>query len=229
MINIKKYFFMEEIYCELFESFPYDRIHMKDKYILLDLGVINNDSYHIEITEKTLSFFNINNRLIQEYEHQDTKDINKLIDEFIEITNSKPITNNESLDNFDINEYINSIETIDIYNSNICIYTYGCKNFNPEGLYIEHHFDVSKYNSYIPASFGSIRYLTGKNEIVHKMIAMSEQFVPTLQNMIKTIETKKYKSIAIFCSHGKHRSVSFAEILKQYFYKNAIIKHQCIS
>jgi len=219
---------MDEIYCKLLESFSYDKIHMKDKHILLELGVINNDSYHVEITEETLYFFNINGRLIQEYNYKDTKDINKLIDDFTRVANSKPITNNESLDGFDIDEYINSIKTVDISSPKITIYTYGHKNFNPEGLPIEHYFDVSKYNSYIPSSFGSIRYLTGKNEIVHKMIAMGEQFVPILQNIIKTIETKKYKSIAIFCSHGKHRSVSFAEILKRYFYKNAIIKHQCI-
>lgn len=222
---------MDDIYSTLLEDYEYDTITMKNKYILLDLGVINNNSYHVHITKDTINFHDLNDRMVAEYKYESLKSIKEIIDTFRDDSYKKPVTDDETFDNITIEQImIPLLPLLPVPSSDrLKIYTYGHRNYNPSHIRgVEYHFDVSKYNSYLPATFGSLRYLTGRDEIVQKFVAMGEMFEKTLLNMLLMVENKKLTTIAIYCAHGKHRSVSFAEILKDYFYKKSVLNHLCI-
>ena len=60
------------------------------------------------------------------------------------------------------------------------------------------------------------------------MVVTSPMFEPTLKRILTEIELNRPLAIAIFCNHGKHRSVAMAELIKKYFYRRAQLRHLCI-
>ena len=46
-----------------------------------------------------------------------------------------------------------------------------------------------------------------------------------IEKIITEIETNNPKTIGIYCNYGKHRSVAFAELLKELYYTNSKITH----
>ena len=46
-----------------------------------------------------------------------------------------------------------------------------------------------------------------------------------MENIITLIEEEDPPTIGFICNYGKHRSVGFAELLKELYYNNANITH----
>lgn len=221
---------MDKIYEKVLELYDYDKIDIKNKYILVDMGGIGNNCYHCQITDDTIEFYNLDGRTVGAHSYYNIEQIESIMETFKEGADKKPITDDGTFNELSLDDIVLPVvmNIMKPSKDKIKIYTYGHRNYNPSSLNMEYSFDVSKYCSSIPASFGSLRYLTGRDEIVQKFVAMGEEFEPTLRGMVIQIEKKGYNTIGIFCAHGKHRSVSFAEILKMYFYKRAIMNHLCI-
>jgi len=70
-----------------------------------------------------------------------------------------------------------------------------------------------------------LKKMNGKNLIIQNRLMIESTFIKLLKGIVKEIEEKDYKTISICCTHGRHRSVATAEILKKLYYPNAIINH----
>jgi len=70
-----------------------------------------------------------------------------------------------------------------------------------------------------------LKKITGKNPIIQNRLLIEPNFIKLLKGIVKEIEEKNYQTISICCTHGRHRSVATAEILKKLYYPNATINH----
>lgn len=71
----------------------------------------------------------------------------------------------------------------------------------------------------------NLKRVTGKNEVVQVRIMMDPKFTKLLDSIVQEIETNNYMTISICCTHGRHRSVAAAELLKKLYYPQASINH----
>ena len=104
------------------------------------------------------------------------------------------------------------------------IYTWGIKKYSGEKCDI--NFDLRHFQSKIDPSL-DVRKLNGFSEEIITSIIKHPKFIEIMEKLVTTIEEKNPKKIGIFCNHGKHRSVCFAELLKKYVYMKAKVKHLC--
>ena len=104
------------------------------------------------------------------------------------------------------------------------IYTWGIKKYSGEKCDI--NFDLTHFQSKIDQSL-DIRKLNGFSQEIITSIIKHPKFIEIMEKLVNTIEEKNPKKIGIFCNHGKHRSVCFAELLKKYVYSKAKVKHLC--
>lgn len=219
---------MDDLYDFLVTMYDYDKIHIKNKYIMVDMGFIGNNSYHVEITDTTTTFYDLNGRAVATHDYQDTDQLSDILTTFTEGATKTPTAGDDDIDNITMDEIMSKINLPDRKTDKIKIYTFGKSTFNPAHIKVDRFYDLSKYRSNIPNTFGSLRYLTGKDEVVQKFVALGIEFESTLIKIINDIERNNLRTIGIFCSHGKHRSVSFGEILKYYVYRRSILNHLCI-
>lgn len=66
----------------------------------------------------------------------------------------------------------------------------------------------------------NLKNITGKNRII-----TDSKFIKLIELIVKEIEKNDYKTISISCTHGRHRSLAVAEILKMLYYPFATVKH----
>lgn len=219
---------MNDLYEFLITLYDYDKIVWKDNHMVVDMGFIGNNSYHVEISSDTIYIIDLNGRRVAEHNFKDTTELNTIISTFKDSASKQPKADDESIDDYSVDELVARVTLPPVSKQKIRIYTFGKAIFNKAHLKVDRFYDVSRYRSYIPSTFDSLRYLTGKDEIVQKFIALGVEFESTLLHMINDIEKNDHSVIGIFCAHGKHRSVSFAEILKYYVYRKSIVNHLCI-
>jgi RNase adaptor protein for sRNA GlmZ degradation len=67
--------------------------------------------------------------------------------------------------------------------------------------------------------------MDGRDKQIQKRICRASAFDFLLRTTIKHIEGDDLKRISVNCSRGKHRSVAFAEILRDYYYPKAKVLH----
>lgn len=217
---------MEDLYSLLIEKYSLESILWKNKYLLYDMG-----TYHAFIytePDKKVEFYNLNGVLETMETYQTNQDLISILDIFKE--NKENDSSNLEFDELDLDTMIEEIDIKTPFNSHykFKIYTYGCRNYNPSEYKFDLTFDLSKYRSYIPKSFQSFKYYRGTDTVIQKMIVKGYTYEYVINKIIKEIEENKPVSIGIFCSHGKHRSVGMAEILKNYYYRKVIINHLCL-
>ena len=104
------------------------------------------------------------------------------------------------------------------------IYTWGIKKYSGEKCDI--NFDLTHFQSKIDPSL-DIHKLNGFSQEIIISIIKHPKFIEIMETLVNNIEQKNPKKIGIFCNHGKHRSVCFAELLKKYIYTKAKVKHLC--
>jgi len=223
---------MEELYEFLLEQYDYSDIDVKNKEIIVDIGIIGTNTYHMYLTlleENTVSFSDMNGIVVSKAKWQTHVELKNIIEGFRESASSKPSTGDSEFDDIDIDDLMKQVKILKTSsNLKFKIFTYGCRNFNPVELNADLVYDVSKYRSHFPQSVTSVRYYRGTDELIQKMIVLGDAFQQILSGMIDNIEDSRPAIISIYCSHGKHRSVAFAELLKKYYYPKASIKHLCI-
>ena len=121
------------------------------------------------------------------------------------------------------NEYIiiNDINNKPIQNDRkINIYTWGVKKHTCDKCDII--FDVTLLTAKINKD---VRSLNGKNDIIKQSIINHPKFEIMMETILKNIEEDEPNTIGFICNYGKHRSVAFAELLKELYYTNSNITH----
>jgi RNase adaptor protein for sRNA GlmZ degradation len=142
--------------------------------------------------------------------------------------------NEHSFYGFEYSEKINndfdsiikkSFNDIGNYNKNrsLEIITYGQKIKEHKEPKCDIIFDVSIFSTKIEKT--DIKKLNGKDEIIQNAIIQHPIYNILIETVIREIEQNDFKVISFVCNHGKHRSVGWAEILKNFYYPNAKIKH----
>ena len=102
----------------------------------------------------------------------------------------------------------------------INIYTWGIKKHTCDKCDII--FDATLLTAKINKD---VRSLNGKNDIVKQSIINHPKFEIMMETILRNIEEDEPLTIGFICNHGKHRSVAFAELLKELYYTNSKITH----
>jgi hypothetical protein len=111
-------------------------------------------------------------------------------------------------------------------NRELLIYTWGRRNGHKP-------FD-SQFNFHAAILHGNTRHgldlrkLRGTDEEIQDSVMSSENFHTFMTMVLEKIETSDFNIISISCVAGHHRSVACAEILKKFYYPNALVKHLCL-
>ena len=113
-------------------------------------------------------------------------------------------------------------------NRKLKIFTYGIKRLSNYDKPKNTSFDAQIIRSYFAPDI-STKKSTGLDEGVQNGVFASDQFEGFLTSIIDKIESDNLVSISIYCTFGRHRSVSTAEILKKYLYPKSIVKHLTIN
>ncbi len=71
----------------------------------------------------------------------------------------------------------------------------------------------------------NLKQMDGRNEEIQRRIVRAKTFETLLCATVNKIEQDNLNNISINCAKGKHRSVSFAEILAKYYYPNSTVIH----
>ena len=67
--------------------------------------------------------------------------------------------------------------------------------------------------------------MTGKDKEIQDSIMLHPRFLELIDIIITEIDREEPNSVAFICNHGKHRSVGWAEIVRNYLYVSAQLKH----
>ena len=70
-----------------------------------------------------------------------------------------------------------------------------------------------------------VNHRDGRTRAIQKMIINGRGFSKCLEEILDHIEKFNFTKISIYCAKGRHRSVSYAELLKKYYYPRATIHH----
>lgn len=100
------------------------------------------------------------------------------------------------------------------------IYTWGVKKHTCSKCDIV--FDATLLTAKIDRD---VRSLNGKDEIVKQSIINHPKFEIMMEVILTNIEEYEPLAIGFICNHGKHRSVAFAELVKELYYTNSKITH----
>lgn len=71
----------------------------------------------------------------------------------------------------------------------------------------------------------NLKQMDGRDRQIQRRICRASTFDTLLRSTVKNIEKKELTNISVNCSKGRHRSVAFAEILKQYYYPMSTTHH----
>ena len=102
------------------------------------------------------------------------------------------------------------------------IYSWGVKKNIPRPT-VDIIFDVTKF---VTSMEGNIKGKTGLDEDIQQSIMNHPRYEMLVDCILD--DMTDVKTIAFVCNHGKHRSVGWAEIIKQHYYVDATIKHEDI-
>lgn len=102
------------------------------------------------------------------------------------------------------------------------IYTWANKVDTTVPVDFEVAFDVSSFYPEIK-DLNNIQSLTGKDKIIQDSIMCHPQFMTLAKKIAKTVNEKKPREIGFICSYGKHRSVGWAYIMREYVFKTSVI------
>tara|TARA_B100000123_G_C25728756_1_gene428179 strand:+ start:675 stop:1148 length:474 start_codon:yes stop_codon:yes gene_type:complete len=108
-------------------------------------------------------------------------------------------------------------------NRNLEIYTWGLKKNKPVECDIA--FDVSLFSGKTNEVNSNYKKLTGLDKSIQQSILNHNLFDILMEKVLLEIEENEPKKIGFFCNYGKHRSVGWAELLHNFYYKNAKLKH----
>ena len=103
----------------------------------------------------------------------------------------------------------------------LTIYTWGLKKHIPVECDII--FDSSLFSTKVE---GEIKHLSGLDDIIQQSIINHPLFDSIMERILIEIETNNPTKIAFVCNYGKHRSVGWAEIVKQYYYPQSKVIHK---
>ena len=94
---------------------------------------------------------------------------------------------------------------------------------------VQYNFDATVLDA--RGGDADMRLMTGLCEEVQANLAGCRYFDRWLATMISRIEqsTPPLRTISIYCEQGHHRSVAAAEILRQFYYRNARVRHLTIN
>lgn len=67
----------------------------------------------------------------------------------------------------------------------------------------------------------NLKQLDGRDSKIQRRVCRAKAFEFLLRSTVKKIESTDAKQISVNCSKGRHRSVAFAEILRDHYYPNA--------
>lgn len=112
----------------------------------------------------------------------------------------------------------------------LLILTWGCKRAKRDVVRqagSQHNFNAAILNG--RGGGVDLKRNNGLCEDVQRNVARCARFPDWLAMVVRTIERKNLSIISINCTHGRHRSVSAAEILAAYFYPCAQVRHLTIS
>ena len=147
----------------------------------------------------------------------------KLIYDFYENNNAYHGFEEETkIVEFDYNKILlDSIKDV-MYDKNrkLIIYSWGIMRHDEPKCEIS--FDLTKFTT--KTNIKDIKLFDGRDVEIQNSIIQHPLFTELLHKIIEEIETNNSIEISFFCNHGKHRSVGWAEILKNY-YPNSIIRH----
>ena len=104
----------------------------------------------------------------------------------------------------------------------IDIYTWGIKK--QESMACDVVFDFSKLVSKISKDV-NIKNHSGLESVISDRMKGHPRYNIMINTMIDYIETNDPKVVGVVCNYGKHRSVSFGEILKNDYYPHSKITH----
>ena len=102
----------------------------------------------------------------------------------------------------------------------IIIYTWGIKKHSCDKCDVI--FDATLLTAKINQD---VRNLNGKDDIVKQSIINHPKFEIMIEVILSYVEQNEPLVIGFVCNYGKHRSVAFAELLKELYYKNSKIIH----
>ena len=90
---------------------------------------------------------------------------------------------------------------------------------------VQHNFDATVLDA--RGGYADLRLMTGLHEEVQANLAGRRYFERWLATTISRIEQSAVplRTISIYCEHWRHRSVAAAEILRQFYYRNARVTH----
>lgn len=64
---------------------------------------------------------------------------------------------------------------------------------------------------------------------IQEGLTKDPMFFTFVRQVVRGIETNNLLVISITCTKGRHRSVAIAELLRKWFYPDAIVQHLTIS
>jgi rhodanese-related sulfurtransferase len=67
--------------------------------------------------------------------------------------------------------------------------------------------------------------INGLDPTLQQVLCADYIFPSWLRALVAEVEASDRRVIGVVCSHGQHRSVACAELLKQLFYPHALVKH----
>ena len=110
-----------------------------------------------------------------------------------------------------------------IKDKEMTFYTWGVKKH--EAKKCDLIFDATLFSTKISVD---VKCLSGLDDIIQQSIINHPNFDLIMERIITLIEEKKPQTVGIFCNYGKHRSVGWAELLKQIYYPSSTCIHEGI-
>jgi RNase adaptor protein for sRNA GlmZ degradation len=138
------------------------------------------------------------------------------------VTFENDIVNSPVSDKCSLDEIIEEISNLACTHVPNRIYTWANKVDTSVPVDFEVAFDVSSFYTEIK-DLNNIQSLTGKDKIIQDSIMRHPLFMKLAQEIVKTVNEKKPREIGFICNYGKHRSVGWAYILREYIFKRSVV------
>lgn len=123
-------------------------------------------------------------------------------------------------DSIDVLKHVRKLPKCDCVtpDRDLVVYVWGRKKRKHLPRKVDHNFNAAKLYG---KKSGTDWTKDGRTEAIREAVMKCPIFNDFLTTMIETIESKNASSIGINCRAGRHRSVTCAIILKQYYYPKA--------
>ena len=104
------------------------------------------------------------------------------------------------------------------------IYTWGSKVDTSVPMDFDIAFDLTLLCTNINDTT-NFRSMTGNDQEIQDSIMCHPRFLSLVETILNTVNEEKPHEIGFICNFGKHRSVGWANIMHEYFYKRSVIHH----